>query len=97
MLELAGLTVWLPDGSALWRSMGGTRAESAETRHLRMVEFRLRELAWQKTKDGQDGRNRPKPPEPPPVAGAVRFEEAHAERQARARARRGSQKTLVEN
>lgn len=88
MLETAELLTWLPAGAALWRSIGGDLAISEEAHQLRFIEYRLRVLAWQQTKDGKDGRNRPKPPKQIPLAGDRSDAVAHAERQAAAHRRR---------
>lgn len=60
--EGSDLVAWLPAGSALWQSMGGPTSVTMETELLRWVDYRLRLLAWQPTKDGREGRNQPKPP-----------------------------------
>jgi hypothetical protein len=66
--SLADLTAWLPPGCALWRSVGGPLSESQELSELRVIEYRLRLLAWLQTKDGSAGKNRPDPPKPPKLA-----------------------------
>ena len=88
MLETAELLTWLPAGSALWRAFGGDLAISEEAHQLRVIEYRLRVLAWQQTKDGRNGTNKPKPPEQIPTAGKRSESIAHAERQAAAHRRR---------
>lgn len=75
-LELADLVAFLPDGCALWQSVGGPRAWSAETHLLNQVEFRLRVLDWRKTKDGSGGKNPPKPHKSPALAHEARAEES---------------------
>lgn len=87
-LEAADLTAWLPEGCPLWRAVGGPLSITAVERELQITNYRLSVLAWMQTKDGRDGRNHPKPPKVPPYAGEVALEEAHAQRQARARQRR---------
>lgn len=82
--------MWLPAGSALWRAYGGDMAISEEAHQLRLIEYRLRILAWQQTKDGRKGSNRPKPPEQIPTVGQKNEAVAHAERQAAAHRRRQS-------
>lgn len=89
-LEAADLTAWLPEGSPLWRATGGPLSITGPERELRMVDYRLQVLAWLQTKDGREGKNQPKPPKAIPYAGEVAVEEAHAERQARARQRRSA-------
>lgn len=74
-LELADLVAFLPDGCALWQSVGGNRAWSPETHLLNLVEFRLRVLDWRDTKDGRDGKNQPKLHKPPPLAHEKQAEE----------------------
>lgn len=61
--DAADLVAWLPAGAALWASMGGPASVSMETEILRWVDYRLKVLAWQPTKDGREGRNQPKPPQ----------------------------------
>ena len=61
--DLADLVIWLPAGCALWLAMGGPASLSPESEQLRTLDYRLRILSWQQTKDGSDGRNQPKPPE----------------------------------
>jgi hypothetical protein len=85
---MADFVGWLPPGCALWRSTGGPLAWSDDVRLLHEVEYRLRVLAWQQTKDAKSGRNQPKPPEEPKFTGEARTEQAHAERQAAARRKR---------
>jgi hypothetical protein len=58
-LELADLVAFLPDGCALWQSIGGSRAWSPEMHLLNHIEWRLQILDWRKTKNGKDGRNQP--------------------------------------
>ena len=75
-LELADLVAFLPDGCALWQSVGGPRAWSAETHVLNQVEFRLRVLDWRKTQDGSKGKNQPKPHKTPALSHEVQAEES---------------------
>lgn len=89
-LEAADLAVWMPEGSALWRAVGGPLSITGVERELRLVDYRLQVLAWMKTKDGQAGRKQPKPPTPPPYAGQAAADELHANRQAMARERRAA-------
>lgn len=49
-----------PD-TALWRADDCRREQTVTTDLLRSVEFSLRVLAWQNTKDGATGRNAPQP------------------------------------
>jgi len=88
MLETAELLMWLPQGAALWRAFGGDLALSEEAHQLRLIEYRLRVLSWQQTKDAKSGRNRPQPPQKIPTAGERGEGLAHAERQAAAYRRR---------
>lgn len=90
VLDAADLTAWLPEGSALWRSVGGPLSITGVERELRVVDYRLQVLAWMKTKDGQAGRKQPKPPSPPPYTGQAAANELHANRQAMARERRAA-------
>lgn len=62
------MTAWLPPGCALWRSVGGPLSWSEETHLLNIVDYRLQVLAWQQSKDGSTGKNRPKPPANPKYA-----------------------------
>ena len=89
-VEAADLAAWLPAGCALWRATGGPLALSGVEQGLRVVDFRLQVLAWQQTEDAKHKRNQPKPPQPIPYAGEKAVEEAHAQRQALARRRRGA-------
>ena len=82
--EVGDLVANLPPGCALWVATGGPLAWTAETHMLAMVEFATRQQVWMQTKDGQDGKNRPKPISPPK---SVREVEAGRERN-RARAER---------
>lgn len=68
VLDLADLAANLPHGCALYRAAGGPAAWSDEIHMLAAVEFRLRVLAWQKTKDGKNGTKVPEPMTPPPTA-----------------------------
>lgn len=88
MLETAELLMWLPPGCALWRAFGGDLALNEEAHQLRLIEYRLRVLAWLQTKDAKSGRNRPEPPKPIPTAGKRDEGLVHAERQAAAYRRR---------
>lgn len=88
MHEVADMVAWLPPGCALWRAVGGPLSLSSTDELLMFVDFRLRYLLWQGTKDGQSNRNRPDPPKTPPYADARKQEQAHAERQADAYRRR---------
>lgn len=72
-LELADLVGALPDGCALWQSIGGPRAWSQETQMLAVIEYDLRILQWQ---NNQGKGQRPKPPQPPQYAGEERVEDA---------------------
>jgi len=67
-LELADLVAFLPDGCALWQSIGGSRAWSPEMHLLNHIEWRLQILDWRKTKAGKDGRNQPVLTKPPALA-----------------------------
>ena len=86
--DLPGLVAWLPDGCALWRSMGGPKAWSAETAMLHRVEYRLCILAWQKTESGSKGLNQPVPPTPPPYAGEAERSDREMSKRAEAWQRR---------
>ena len=78
----------LPLGCAVWRAIGGPLAWSEESHRLNLIEYRLRVIAWQQSKDGRENRNHPKPPESPPYADEGSREHAHAQRQAAAHKRR---------
>lgn len=60
--DAADLVAWLPPASALWVSFGGPMTVSVEAEILRWLDYRLKVLAWQPTKDGHEGRNQPSPP-----------------------------------
>lgn len=87
-LEAADLAVWMPEGSALWRAVGGPLSVTGVEREMQISNYRLAVLAWMQTEDGRAGRNHPKPPKAPPYAGEAAVETAHAQRQAAARKRR---------
>ena len=89
-LESADLTAWIPAGSAIWQCTGGPLALSGIEKGLRLLDYRLEVLAWMKTEDAKHKRNQPKPPKPIPYAHEVAAEADHAERQMRARRRRGA-------
>lgn len=76
-LELADFVWELPDGCALWQSVGGSRAWSQETQMLALVEFRLRESQWQQ--GGKRNAKRPKMLEPPAYAAQREVDERRAD------------------
>lgn len=84
VLELADLVAFLPDGCALWQSVGGPRAWSPETHLLNLVEYRLRILDWRKTQDGSKGKNQPKLHKAPPLAHETQAEQSKESARARA-------------
>lgn len=101
--RLSVLTLQLPDGSRIWQATGGPKAWSDEVLTMMILDLRLRELFWTKTKDGQDGKN---PPEIAPYprhedevqaeaddldAKAKKFQQMEARRAARAAARQVAQ------
>lgn len=57
----ASLVSQLPVGSRLSRVADPDAAWSDETHLLALIEYDLRVLIWQNSKDAQHGRNRPKP------------------------------------
>lgn len=87
-IELADLVAHLPQGCALWRAAGGSMAWSQEVHMLAAVEYRLRVLAWQQTKDGSKGRNAPEPLSPPKSAHEKQAEDKRLESRAEAYLRR---------
>lgn len=88
LTDLADLTANLSPGCALWRSTGGPVAWSTETHMLAAVEFRLQVLAWQKTEDAKNGRNKPAPIDPPRPAHEIEHEQREVSRRAEAYLRR---------
>ena len=72
LLELADLTYWIPDGSALWRAVGGPRAVSQEAELLVAVEYQIRHLQWMQ--QGKRNAKKPKPIELPKYASDVAAE-----------------------
>lgn len=78
----ANLAAHLPPGSMVWRHTGGPQAWTDELHMLARVEHTLRVLAWQRTKDGEKGRNAPEPIEPPEPVGQARAREARVTRKA---------------
>lgn len=72
LLELADLTHWIPDGSALWRSIGGPRAVSQESELLILVEYQIRHLQWMQ--QGKRNAKKPKPIELPKYASEIAAE-----------------------
>jgi len=91
IVELADLVRWLPQGCALYRATGGPMAWTDQEHLLARAEFDLRVLAWQKTKDGKDGRNRPEPIEPPRSVHELQAEQRELSRRAQAYLRRTGQ------
>lgn len=61
----ASLVKMLPRGSRVGRALNPDSEWDDATYILAQIEYDLRVLAWQNTKDGQKGRNRPKPNETP--------------------------------
>ena len=59
------LCIALPRDSATVRAESPEAAWSDETYLLSAIEYDLRILIWQSTRDGQKGRNRPKPMQTP--------------------------------
>ena len=57
----AALIAQLPIDSRLARLQNPDAAIDYQTELLRSIEFSLRVLRWQRTDDGQHGRNRPEP------------------------------------
>jgi len=78
--ELADLAVWLPSGSAVWRSMGGPAAWSQETAMLVNLEQTVRAFNWMFTEDGKHRRNYPEPLEPPKFYQDEKAEQLRLER-----------------
>lgn len=72
-LELADLVWEMPDGCALWQSVGGPRAWSQETQMLSRVEYGVRHLQWMQ--QGKKNAKKPKPIEPPDYAASAEAEE----------------------
>lgn len=91
LIELADLVANLPAGCALWRATGGPMAWSLEMHMLVRIEFGVRQHAWLDSKDGQDGKNRPTPIEPPKSVHEKRVEDAALSRRAQAYKRRTGQ------
>ncbi len=83
--DLAELVVWLPAGSPLWMSVGGPAAVSSDTRAIRLVEFRVRELIW--VEGGGKG-PRPQPPSDPDYAHERAARQSEMDRKAAAFAAR---------
>lgn len=79
------LVMELPRGSQVWKATGGPMAWTDETEMLSAVELGVRHLAWQKTEDGQNGKNVPEPIDPPGMEKVKQdAEEAYIARKARA-------------
>lgn len=68
----AALAANLPRESATVRAVVPEAAWSDETYLLSAIEYDLRVLAWQNSKDGSKGRNRPKRPQTPADVERVR-------------------------
>ena len=68
----AALAANLPRESATVRAVVPEAAWSDETYLLSAIEYDLRVLAWQNSKDGAKGRNRPKRPQTPADVERVR-------------------------
>lgn len=60
---------------------------------LARTEFAIRVVAWQRTKDGQDGRNKPEPMTPPPSRMEAQVTAATARRRAEKYMRRERRRT----
>lgn len=86
--HLAQHVIWLPPGCALWISVGGPLAWSADQRILNAVEFRLRVLDWRKTKS----KTKPLPVADPPYAHERAQQDASIQRKADAYLRRQRKK-----
>lgn len=93
VIDLADYTAALPHGCALWRAIGGPMSLTPEAQLLNHIEWRLQILAWIQTEDGSKGRNQPKAPQSPPYTDEKQAEDAHAQRQSAARARREARTT----
>lgn len=94
VLEAADLAAHLPPGSATWREYGGELAWTDEVTILAAVEFGVRVLAWQKSKAGAAGRDKPAPISPPELASARKAADSKQLQRARrsaARQRRAAQ------
>lgn len=61
----ACLVSQLPSSSRISRTIYPENDWSDETHFLAAIEYDLRVLIWQNTKDGQKGRNKPKPNKTP--------------------------------
>lgn len=61
----AVLMAQLPQSSRLARLSDPENEWSDETHFLSLIEYDLRVLAWQRSKDGQRGTNKPKPNKTP--------------------------------
>lgn len=87
-LEAAELLAWIPQGSAVWRAVGGPMSLTAAEHSLRFIEYHTRFLAWRQTQDGQKGHNPPSPPQKIPFAADAVAVESFHERQMASRRRR---------
>lgn len=66
--DLGDLTANLPRGCALWRAVGGLMSITDEAWQLRIVEWRMREVAaGQRAAAGDKKVKPPEPPTPPPL------------------------------
>ena len=72
MAHAAALAANLPRESATVRAVSPEAAWSDATYLLAAIEYDLRVLAWQNSKDGMKGRNRPKPVQTPADVARVR-------------------------
>lgn len=80
----AVLAAQLPQHSRVFCAIDPNNAWTDEVMFLAHIEYGIRVLAWQQTKDGQKGRNQPKPHKTP------------AERRAALKRREGVNKALVD-
>ena len=85
--DLTDLIIWLPAGCPLWQDVGGPASLSGEERMLRLVDYRLRDLAWMQA-GGKKAGKRPEPPQEPPYAHEKRAANSAMSRKAAAFLRR---------
>lgn len=64
-MHAADLAAMLPSDSLVFKAENPALEWGEVMYMLRNIEFMLRVLAWQNTKDGQKGRKKPKPIETP--------------------------------
>lgn len=94
--HLAALVAELPPGAQTWRATGGSMAWTDEMYLIAGVEHATRVLAWQKSKDGQNGSNPPQMIDPPESEYERMSQDAKIEAKVRAHIERENKRAQLE-